>query len=115
MTPKFCLSRFVMPLTEMQTRLGTEKDDLDGMDFCDYLKQAPTAIQELIRKFRDCYHVFNNKATGAEQEDQREQLLTLVQDVVDKCKGRYYTNSQYQKTEEEIQKETQVLQENYRE
>ncbi|KAI4585207.1 hypothetical protein MJG53_006741 [Ovis ammon polii x Ovis aries] len=92
-----------------------KKDDLDGMDFCDYLKQAPTAIQELIRKFRDCYHVFNNKATGAEQEDQREQLLTLVQDVVDKCKGRYYTNSQYQKTEEEIQKETQVLQENYRE
>ncbi|KAG5210692.1 hypothetical protein JEQ12_015886 [Ovis aries] len=95
--------------------LFIQKDDLDGMDFCDYLKQAPRAIQELIRKFRDCYHVFNNKATGAEQEDQREQLLTLVQDVVDKCKGRYYTNSQYQKTEEEIQKETQVLQENYRE
>ena len=84
------------------------------MDFCDYLKQAPTAIQELIRKFRDRYCVFNNKATGAEQENQREQLLVLVQDVVDKCNGRYYTNSLYQKTEEEIQKQIQVLQENYR-
>lgn len=32
--------------------LFTRKDDLDGMDFHDYLKQAPRAIQELIRKFR---------------------------------------------------------------
>ena len=33
---------------------------------------------------------------------------------MDKCNGRYYTNSLYQKTEEEIQKQIQVLQENYR-
>ena len=78
------------------------------------MKQAPRAIQELIHKFRDRYCVFNNKATGAEQEDQREQLLALVQDVVNNYSGRYYTNSLYQKTEEEIQKETQVLQEYYR-
>ncbi|XP_055277494.1 GTPase IMAP family member 4-like isoform X2 [Moschus berezovskii] len=94
--------------------LFTRKDDLEGMDFRDYLKHAPSAIQELIRKFRDRYCVFNNKATGAEQENQREQLLALVQDVVDKCDGRYYTNSLYRKAEEEIQKKTQVLQENYR-
>ncbi|DAA30283.1 GTPase IMAP family member 4 isoform X1 [Bos taurus] len=94
--------------------LFTWKDDLKGMDFRDYLKHAPTAIRELIREFRDRYCVFNNKATGAEQENQREQLLALVQDVVDKCNGRYYTNSLYQKTEEEIQKQIQVLQEYYR-
>nr|XP_014335175.1 PREDICTED: GTPase IMAP family member 4-like [Bos mutus] len=66
------------------------------------------------RTSHDRYCVFNNKATGAEQENQREQLLALVQDVVDKCNGRYYTNSLYQKTEEEIQKQIQVLQEYYR-
>ena len=33
---------------------------------------------------------------------------------MDKCNGRYYTNSLYQKTEEEIQKQIQVLQEYYR-
>ena len=88
--------------------LFTRKDDLEGMDFRDYLKHAPTAIRELIREFRDRYCVFNNKATGAEQENQREQLLALVQDVVDKCNGRYYTNSLYQKTEEEIQKQIQI-------
>ena len=108
------LTMFGERAREHMILLFTRKDDLDGMDFHDYLKKAPTAIQELIHKFRDCYHVFNNKATGAEQEDQREQLLALVQDVVNKCKGRYYMNSQYQKTEEEIQKQIQVLQEYYR-
>ena len=108
------LTMFGERAREHMILLFTRKDDLDGMDFRDYLKQAPTAIQELIRKFRGRYCVFNNKATGAEQEDQREQLLALVQDVVNKCKGRYYMNSQYQKTEEEIQKQIQVLQEYYR-
>ena len=108
------LTMFGERAREHMILLFTRKDDLEGMDFRDYLKQAPTAIQELIRKFRDRYCVFNNKATGAEQEDQREQLLALVQDVVNKCKGRYYMNSQYQKTEEEIQKQIQVLQEYYR-
>ncbi|XP_010860169.1 PREDICTED: GTPase IMAP family member 4-like [Bison bison bison] len=108
------LTMFGERAREHMILLFTRKDDLEGMDFCEYLKQAPTAIQELIHKFRDRYCVFNNKATGAEQENQREQLLVLVQDVVDKCNGRYYTNSLYQKTEEEIQKETQVLQEIYR-
>ncbi|XFF76687.1 hypothetical protein AB1E18_002906 [Capra hircus] len=108
------LTMFGERAREHMILLFTRKDDLEGMDFRDYLKQAPTAIQELIHKFRNRYCVFNNKATGAEQEDQREQLLALVQDVVNKCKGRYYTNSQYQKTEEEIQKQIQVLQEYYR-
>ena len=109
------LTMFGERAREHMILLFTRKDDLEGMDFRDYLKQAPTAIQELIRKFRGRYCVFNNKATGAEQEDQREQLLALVQDVVNNYSGRYYTNSLYQKTEEEIQKETQVLRENYRE
>ena len=108
------LTMFGERAREHMILLFTRKDDLEGMDFRDYLKQAPTAIQELIRKFRDRYCVFNNKATGAEQENQREQLLALVQGVVDKCNGRYYTNSLYQKTEEEIQKQIQVFQENYR-
>nr|XP_020770790.1 GTPase IMAP family member 4 [Odocoileus virginianus texanus] len=108
------LTMFGERAREHMILLFTRKDDLGGMDFHDYLKHAPTAIQELICRFRDRYCVYNSKATGAEQENQREQRLALVQDVVDKCNGRYYTNSLYQKTEEEIQKQTQVLLENYR-
>ncbi|XP_020770790.2 GTPase IMAP family member 4 isoform X1 [Odocoileus virginianus] len=108
------LTMFGERAREHMILLFTRKDDLGDMDFHDYLEHAPTAIQDLICKFRDRYCVYNSKATGAEQENQREQLLALVQDVVDKCNGRYYTNSLYQKTEEEIQKQTQVLLENYR-
>lgn len=94
--------------------LFTRKDDLEGTDFRDYLKEAPKVIQELMDKFRDRYCVFNNRATGAEQENQRQQLLVLVQRVVSECKGRCFTNNTYQKAEEEIQKQILVIQENYR-
>lgn len=57
--------------------LFTRKDDLDGMDFCDYLKDSAKGIQELIGQFPDRYCVFNNKATGAERVAQREELLAL--------------------------------------
>ncbi|XP_059877086.1 GTPase IMAP family member 4 [Delphinus delphis] len=94
--------------------LFTRKDDLEGTDFRDYLKEAPEVIRELMDKFGDRYCVFNNRATGAEQEDQRQQLLVLVQRVVAECKGRCFTNNMYQKVEEEIQKQILVIQENYR-
>ncbi|XP_059964758.1 GTPase IMAP family member 4 [Mesoplodon densirostris] len=94
--------------------LFTRKDDMEGTDFHDYLKEAPKIIQELMDQFGGRYCVFNNRATGAEQENQREQLLVLVQRVVAECKGRCFTNNMYQKAEEEIQKQIQVVQENYR-
>ncbi|XP_061054146.1 GTPase IMAP family member 4-like [Eubalaena glacialis] len=94
--------------------LFTRKDDLEGIDFRDYLKEAPEGIQELMGMFGDRYCVFNNRAAGAAQEDQREQLLVLVQRVVAECKGRCFTNNMYQKAEEEIQKRIRVIQENCR-
>ena len=43
------LTMFGERAREHMILLFTRKDDLDGMDFHDYLKKAPTAIQELIR------------------------------------------------------------------
>ncbi|CAO2603574.1 GTPase IMAP family member 4, partial [Lemmus lemmus] len=70
---------------------------------------------KLIRKFEDRYCLFNNKASGAEQEDQRTQLLTLVQRMVMENGGRCFTNKMYESAEKEIQKQTQEKQERYRE
>ncbi|XP_008845501.2 GTPase IMAP family member 4-like [Nannospalax galili] len=94
--------------------LFTRKDDLDGTDFHEYLQEAPKVIRELLATFGDRYCVFNNKATGAEQEAQRTQLLTLAQDVVRGNGGGCYTNKMYEMAEEVIQKETRDLQERYR-
>lgn len=94
--------------------LFTRKDDLDGIDFHDYLKEAPQGIRELVDMFHYRYCAFNNRATGAEQEAQREQLLTLVQHVVMSNGGRCYTNKTYQKAEEEIQKQILAIQAYFR-
>ena len=59
--------------------LFTRKDDLDSINFHEYLKETPEGIQELVGKFSDRYCIFNNLVTEAEQEAQRNQLLALVQ------------------------------------
>ncbi|XP_012517609.1 PREDICTED: GTPase IMAP family member 4 [Propithecus coquereli] len=99
---------------KFMTLLFTRKDDLDGTSFHDYLRKAPAGIQELMSKFGDRYCVFNNRATGAEQEAQREQLLALLQHVVRENGGGCYTNKMYKRAEQEIQKQTQVALEKYR-
>ncbi|XP_070279808.1 GTPase IMAP family member 4-like [Myotis yumanensis] len=108
------LSMFGPKAKRYMILLFTRKDDLDGMDFHDYLKETQGNIQDLMEQFKDRHCEFNNKAIGAEQEDQRTQLLNLVQRMVKQNKGGFYTNQMYQKAEMEIQKKIQALQEKYR-
>ncbi|XP_028381837.1 GTPase IMAP family member 4-like [Phyllostomus discolor] len=94
--------------------LFTRKDDLDGVAFCDYIKETPGFIQDLIKEFRDRHCLFSNKATGAEQEAQRAQLLDLVQCMVMENEGAFYTNEMYQWAEEAVQKQIRVTEEQCR-
>lgn len=77
--------------------LFTRKDDLEGVDFLEYLKTAPEGIRELAGMFADRFCLFNNRATGPEQEAQRAQLLDLVQKVVMQNEGGFYKNKKCQK------------------
>ncbi|XP_051008369.1 GTPase IMAP family member 4 [Acomys russatus] len=95
--------------------LLTRKDDLEGTDIHEYLNTAPEGIQELMCKFENRYCLFNNRASGAEQEDQRTQLLTLVQSIVRENYGRCFTNRMYESAEDVIQKQTLEVQKRYKE
>ncbi|XP_036102462.1 GTPase IMAP family member 4-like [Molossus molossus] len=106
---------------KMQTMFGSKarrymilvftwKDNLDGMEFYDYLKEALKVLQDLVAEFRDCHCVLNNKATRAEQEAQRAHLLDMVQRVVMENGGGFYTNQMFQRAEVEIQKLIHVIQ-----
>ncbi|XP_054582393.1 GTPase IMAP family member 4-like [Eptesicus fuscus] len=108
------LSMFGPKARRYMILLFTRKDDLNGMEFHDYLKGAPEGIQDLMEQFKDHHCEFNNKATGAEQEAQRAQLLNLVQRIVRENQGGFYTNKIYQRAEVEIQKQIQVIQEQCR-
>lgn len=88
--------------------LFTRKDGLRGASIRDYLQEG---LGGLVSQFPERYCAFNNMATGAEQEKQREELLKLVQRVVMENDGRHYTDEMYQKAEEEIQKRVQMVQE----
>nr|KAF6469467.1 GTPase, IMAP family member 4 [Molossus molossus] len=68
----------------------------------------------LVAEFRDRHCVLNNKATGAEQEAQRAQLLDMVQCVVMENEGGFYTNQMFQRAEAEIQKLIHAIQEQSR-
>ncbi|ELK38387.1 GTPase IMAP family member 4 [Myotis davidii] len=108
------LSMFGSQAGKYMILLFTQKDDLEGMDFHDYLKEAPQGIQDRMEQFRNLHCEFNNKATGAEQEAQRAQLLDLVQFMVMENKGGCYTDEMYQRVEVEIQKQIQVKEEKYK-
>ncbi|KAK1335240.1 hypothetical protein QTO34_004824 [Cnephaeus nilssonii] len=108
------LSMFGPKARRYMILLFTRKDELNGIEFHDYLKEAPQGIQDLMEQFKDRHCEFNNKATGAEQEAQRAQLLGLVQSMVMGNKRECYTNKVYQKAEVEIQKQIQMIQEQLR-
>lgn len=108
------LSMFGKKARRFMILLLTRKDDLEDADIHEYLENAP-GIQELVGKFEDRYCLFNNKASGVEQEDQRTQLLALVQSMVMENGEKCFTNKMYRSAEEEIQKQTQEKQEWYRE
>lgn len=109
------LSMFGKKARRFMILLLTRKDDLEGTDIREYLNTAPKGIQELIRDFENRYCLFNNKASGAEQEDQKTELLALVQRIVRENGGRCFTNKMYERAEGVIQRQTLELQEQYKE
>ncbi|XP_052029635.1 GTPase IMAP family member 4 [Apodemus sylvaticus] len=94
--------------------LLTRKDDLEDTDISEYLETAPEVLREVIREFQNRYCLFNNRASGAEQEEQKTQLLTLIQSMVRENGGRCFTNKMYESAEDVIQKQTWKKQEFYR-
>ncbi|XP_036614878.1 GTPase IMAP family member 4-like isoform X2 [Trichosurus vulpecula] len=94
--------------------LLTRKDDLEGTDLNQYLDESRNeALKDLIGQFDGRYCAFNNRATGDEQEAQVTELLSLVEQVVQKNGGSCYTNQIYKLTEKKIQEETEALQRSY--
>ncbi|XP_020833542.1 GTPase IMAP family member 4-like isoform X2 [Phascolarctos cinereus] len=95
--------------------LFTRKDDLEGIDLNQYLSETRNeALKDLIGQFDGRYCAFNNRAMGNEQETQLKELLSVVEQVVQKNGDSCYTNEIYKLAEKNIQKETEALQRSYK-
>ncbi|XP_051817865.1 GTPase IMAP family member 4 isoform X1 [Antechinus flavipes] len=94
--------------------LFTRKDDLEDTDLNQYLCETKDKdLKALKDQFDGRCCAFNNRATGNEQEAQLTDLLSLIEQIMQKNGGSCYTNQMYQLTEKMIQKETEALQKVY--
>ncbi|XP_069317728.1 GTPase IMAP family member 1 [Eulemur rufifrons] len=74
----------------------TRKEDLAGGTLQDYLRCTENrALRELVATCGGRVCAFDNRATGAEQEAQAEELLQLVGALVRENRGAHYTNKVY--------------------
>uniref|UniRef100_A0A8C6CJV0 AIG1-type G domain-containing protein n=1 Tax=Moschus moschiferus TaxID=68415 RepID=A0A8C6CJV0_MOSMO len=91
--------------------LFTRRDELGDQSLSDFLKDADVNL----RKKGDESCCFYDNQLGVVQEAAKN-LTDRASQIGQRLSNswQYYTNNLYRKAEEEIQKKTQVLQENYR-
>ncbi|XP_074802803.1 GTPase IMAP family member 4-like [Natator depressus] len=95
--------------------LFTRKEDLGDGSLSDYVTHSDNRdLQRLIDECGNRYCAFNNKATGAEQDAQVEELMGLMERMVQENGGRY-TNETYQYVEKMFQSNMDELPKMYRE
>uniref|UniRef100_A0A8C3TI84 GTPase, IMAP family member 8 n=1 Tax=Chelydra serpentina TaxID=8475 RepID=A0A8C3TI84_CHESE len=71
--------------------LFTRKEDLAVGSLYDYVRYSDNkALKGLIQKCGNRYCAFNNRATGAEQNEQVSELIEMIQRTVQENGGRYY-------------------------
>lgn len=75
----------------------TRKEDLDGGSLDEYVRETDNrelAQLDIICERRHCG--FNNRAEGAEQEDQLKELMEKIDVILWENEGRHYSNKAYQ-------------------
>ncbi|EMP25546.1 GTPase IMAP family member 2 [Chelonia mydas] len=97
--------------------LFTRKEDLGGDSLRDYVRNSDNKnLKELIQECKNRYCAFNNKATGAERDEQVNELMEITERMVEENGGRCYTNELYSEVEhmgmEELKKSTGSLKKN---
>ncbi|KAL7977877.1 hypothetical protein Chor_010829 [Crotalus horridus] len=82
--------------------LFTRKDDLEGQTLEEFLSKGDASLREQLAQCGNHYLAFNNKAKGEEREEQMAELMTMIDELVEKNKGaNYYTEAMMKKDEEQ--------------
>ncbi|NXS50838.1 GIMA6 GTPase, partial [Balaeniceps rex] len=74
----------------------THAEDLAGRSLQDYLQYCGSGeLQDLILQCGSRYCGFNNRAVGAERDQQVAKLMGMVYHVVQENRGKWYSNDMY--------------------
>ncbi|XP_024077108.2 GTPase IMAP family member 2-like, partial [Terrapene carolina triunguis] len=80
--------------------LFTRKEDLGGDSLRHYVRKSDNKnLKKLIKRCENRYCAFNNKATGAEREEQVNELMEITERMLEENGGRCYTNELYSEVE----------------
>ncbi|KAM8978625.1 GTPase IMAP family member 4-like [Sarcophilus harrisii] len=94
----------------------TGKDKLGEESLEDYLGTIHNSyFKELLEKCAHRCCAFDNNASGAQRDAQISELMAMVENMVQDNGGSHYSNSIYESVEALLQKETEALQQRYKE
>lgn len=85
--------------------LFTRKDDLDydGRTLKDHIEAVPEDLKTIIKRCSNRCIAFDNRAVGSEKEEQVKELLMMIDDMVCKNDGSFFTNEMYMEAEKIMQ------------
>lgn len=86
--------------------LFTRKDDLDyhKKTLEQHLLTLPNSLKSLIRKCKNRCIAFNNRASDRKRQKQVEDLFNMIDDMIRKNGGDFYTNEMYVEAEKLVKK-----------
>lgn len=93
--------------------LFTRKDNLEGQSLDDYIAEADVNLRSVIRECGNRCCAFNNRGTEAEKEAQVEELVGLIEQMVWRNGGAYFSDDIYKHTEERLKQKAEVLKKTY--
>ncbi|XP_055461433.1 GTPase IMAP family member 9-like [Psammomys obesus] len=93
--------------------LFTNKDALEDQSLDSFLAEAGEKLNDIILQCGNRYLAFNNKAGAAEQEDQVQQLVELIENMVDTNGGSYFSDRIYQDVDNKLNLHLRNLMETY--
>ncbi|XP_057617345.1 GTPase IMAP family member 9-like [Chionomys nivalis] len=93
--------------------LFTRKDDLEDQSLEDFLGESNDKLNNVIAQCGKRRLAFNNKAAEAEREDQVEQLVGLIEQMVDRNGGSYFSEKIYENIDRRLRRCLRELEETY--
>ncbi|XP_031237686.1 GTPase IMAP family member 9-like isoform X2 [Mastomys coucha] len=93
--------------------LFTHKDDLEDQSLDNFVSEAGEKLNNIVSQCGKRYLAFNNKAVQAEQENQVQQLMELIEEMVAKNGGSYFSDKIYEDIDNRLKQCLEDLKETY--